>query len=176
MIILLVILGLLCILALAAGVYLYIRLRRREADIQAVLERPRQPDGMSGNKDDAAIDQFLYDRCCRYMTERQPFLVESFSLGDLAAALFTNKSYLSRTINRYSGKNFRQYLNYYRVMYAMELFRRNRSLKVNQLAELSGFRSATSFLNAFKALMKEPPSEWCARVRRKLDRPDRENK
>lgn len=170
--IIIIILGLLCILAMAAGVYLLVRLRRREADIRAVL-RPREKDAASRNKDDAAIDQILYDRCCRYMTERRPFLVESFSLGDLAAALFTNKSYLSQTINRFSGKNFRQYLNYYRVMYAMELFRKDKSLRVNQLAELSGFRSSTSFLNAFKKQMGENPSAWCARVRDKTEQPDK---
>ena len=54
----------------------------------------------------SVVDQFLYDRCCRYMADRKPFLVESFSLGDLASVLFTNKVYLSKTINYYSGKNF----------------------------------------------------------------------
>ena len=46
----------------------------------------------------SVVDQFLYDRCCRYMADRKPFLVESFSLGDLASVLFTNKVYLSKTI------------------------------------------------------------------------------
>jgi len=172
---LVLILGLLCILALAAGVYLYLRLRRKEAELPAA-PRPHDAEWNSADRDDAAIDQFLYDRSCRYMTERRPFLVESFSLGDLAAALFTNKAYLSRTINHFSGKNFRQYLNYYRIMYAQDLYRKDMSLKVNQLAELSGFRSPTSFLNAFKAQTGETPSAWCARCRSRYARSGRGNK
>ena len=113
------------------------------------------------------VDQFLYDRCCRYMADRKPFLVESFSLGDLASVLFTNKVYLSKTINYYSGKNFRSYINYYRVMYAMELFRRNKSLTVTELGSLAGFHSGTTFNQAFKAVMQESPSTWCARLRKK---------
>ena len=114
-----------------------------------------------------AVDQFLYDRCCRYMADRKPFLVESFSLGDLASVLFTNKVYLSKTINYFSGKNFRSYINHYRVMYAMELFRKNKSLTVSELGALSGFHSGTTFNQAFKAVMQESPSTWCARLRKK---------
>lgn len=118
----------------------------------------------------APVDQFLYDRCCRFMTERRPFLVETFSLQDLANAVYTNKVYLSKTINRYSGKNFRQYVNYYRVMYAMELYRENMGLRISELTQLSGFRSTTVFLRSFKYVMGEQPSHWCSRVRKKYGR------
>ena len=101
------------------------------------------------------------------MADRKPFLVESFSLGDLASVLYTNKVYLSKTINYFSGKNFRNYVNYYRVMYAMELFRKNKSLKVTELGSLSGFHSATTFNQALKAVMEESPSTWCARLRKR---------
>lgn len=114
-----------------------------------------------------ATNQLLYDRCCKYLAERKPFLVESFSLGDLASALYTNKVYLSKTINYFSGRNFRQFINHYRVMYAMDLFRRDGHLKVNDLAELSGFHSTTTFTQAFRSVMEETPSTWCARMRRK---------
>ena len=43
-------------------------------------------------------DRELFVRCCRYMELRKPFLVEKFSLEDLALAMFTNKLYLSQTI------------------------------------------------------------------------------
>ena len=112
-------------------------------------------------------DQFLYDRCCRYMTEFRPYLVSSFSLQDLANAVYTNKFYLSKTINRFSGKNFRQYVNYYRIMYAMDLFKENKSLRIAEMAELCGFHSTTSFNQSFKLVMGETPSIWCSRVRKK---------
>ena len=163
----LLILALCCVLAVAVCAVLYLRLRKKEAQMKAVLEQPRAADGLSAPYEMAAIDQYLYDRCCRYMTEFRPFLVKTFTLQDLANAVFTNKYYLSKTINRFSGKNFRQYVNYYRVMYSMDLFRDNLSLRVTEMAELSGFHSVTSFNQSFKKVMGESPSIWCSRVRKK---------
>ena len=162
------VLAFLCALAVTVCLVLYLRLRNKEARIRAVLsEQPQKSDGTSEPYELAAIDQYLYDRCCRYMTEFRPFLVKSFTLQDLASAVFTNKFYLSKAINRFSGKNFRQYVNYYRVMYSMDLFRKNMSLRVTEMAELSGFHSTTSFNQSFKKVMGESPSLWCSRVRKK---------
>ena len=163
----LLVLALLCSLAVALCLVLYLRLRKNEARIKAVLEQPSKSDDASEPYELAAIDQYLYDRCCRYMTEFRPFLVKTFTLQDLANAVFTNKYYLSKAINRFSGKNFRQYVNYYRIMYSMDLFRKNMSLRVTEMAELSGFHSTTSFNHSFKVVMGESPSIWCSRVRKK---------
>ena len=160
-------LAFLCVLAVGVGIVLWRRLRQKEAQLEAASKQPAPGDERSPEYEMTAIDQLLYDRCCRYMTERRPFLVDSFSLQDLANAVYTNKSYLSKTINRFSGRNFRQYVNYYRVMYAMELYRNNMNLRISELAQLSGFHSVTSFFQSFKLVMGEPPSHWCSRVRRK---------
>ena len=154
---------------LLTGVYL---LGRRRALRESTQRRQSSLAKKGSNTESqadgpAVVDQFLYDRCCRYMADRKPFLVESLSLGDLASVLYTNRVYLSKTINYYSGKNFRSYINYYRVMYAMELFRRNKSLTVTELGSLAGFHSGTTFNQAFKAVMQESPSTWCARLRKK---------
>ena len=171
-------LGVIGVLAVAAAVWLYLRLRKLKAQHRAVQNGPARPSASpTGNAatdfEMLAIDQFLYDKVCRYMTEHKPFLVESFSLQALANALYTNRVYLSKTINHYSGKNFRQYVNYYRVMYAMDLFRNNMSLRVSEMSELSGFHSPTSFFQSFRLVMGEAPSEWCARVREKYKRKKR---
>ena len=154
---------------LLTGVYLLGRRRALRESAQRQQSSLAKKGGNTESQADgpAVVDQFLYDRCCRYMADRKPFLVESFSLGDLASVLFTNKVYLSKTINYYSGKNFRSYINYYRVMYAMELFRKNKSLTVSELGALAGFHSGTTFNQAFKAVMQESPSTWCARLRKK---------
>ena len=154
---------------LLTGVYLLGRRRALRESAQRQQSSLAKKGGNTESQADgpAVVDQFLYDRCCRYMADRKPFLVESFSLGDLASVLFTNRVYLSKTINYYSGKNFRSYINYYRVMYAMELFRRNKSLTMAELGSLAGFHSGTTFNSAFKAVMKESPSTWCARLRKK---------
>ena len=158
------------VLVIAVTIYLIVRLYRKEAELRALdIIRPDADNMFPSNTDQdfTVTDQFLYDRCCRFMVERRPFLVIDYQLQDLANSLYTNRSYLSKTINRFSGKNFRSYVNYYRVMYAMELFRANMSLRIIDLAELSGFRSESSFLNSFRSVMGEAPSIWCARIRKK---------
>ena len=95
---LLLFLAFLLVLAVAAGFILLKHLHRKEAQLKSVLEQSRPEDAPSIPNEMSAIDQLLYDRCCRYMTEHRPFLVESFSLQDLANAVYTNKGYLSKTI------------------------------------------------------------------------------
>lgn len=122
---------------------------------------------------DEDVDRDLYERCCQLMDHRKPFLVDKFSLTDLARALYTNKVYLSRSINYYSGKNFRQFVNYYRVKYAMEQFVANKHLRVSELSELSGFHSTVSFNMAFKLVTGVTPSDWkrqCLQSARRAER------
>ncbi|MBR6053751.1 MAG: AraC family transcriptional regulator [Bacteroidales bacterium] len=116
-------------------------------------------------KDMVTMDKALYERCCAYMESKRPFLVESLTLGDLANAMFTNTLYLSRTINACSGKNFRRYVNDYRVEYAMMIFRNNTSLKIAQLSVMSGFHTVVTFNMAFKLVKGVAPSVWCQSVR-----------
>lgn len=107
------------------------------------------------------VDEDLFNRCCSYMEHKKPFLVEALTLSDLASAMFTNTLYLSRTINACSGKNFRRFVNDYRVDYAMGLFRKNMSLKVSELSEMSGFHTVVTFNMAFKLVKGVTPSIWC---------------
>ena len=149
-----------CVVAVAVCVALFLRLRGKDVQMKAVLEQPSEADGLSAPYELAAIDQYLYDRCCRYMTEFRPFLVSTFSLQDLANAVYTNKFYLSKTINRFSGG--RQYISG-----TMDLFKENKSLRITEMAQLCGFHSTTSFNQSFKLVMGETPSVWCSRIRKK---------
>lgn len=102
----------------------------------------------------------LYSRVMLYMNEKQPFLDPDFRMENMAEDLYSNKLYLSRTINLLSGRNFRQFLNYHRIQYAISLFKKDPRLKVGEVASMSGFNSAVSFNMAFKVNMGKTPSEW----------------
>ena len=81
-------------------------------------------------------------------------------MDDLAETLYSNKLYLSRTINTLSGRNFRQFINYHRIQYAISLFKKDPRLKVGEVATMSGFHSSVSFNMAFKVNMGKTPTEW----------------
>ncbi len=102
----------------------------------------------------------LYSRIQKHMEEKKPFLDSSFSIADLAESLFSNKLYMSKTINIQSGRNFRQFVNYYRVMYAQELWTKDLKLKVLEVSEMSGFHTVVSFNMAFKLNTGLTPTEW----------------
>lgn len=102
----------------------------------------------------------LYNRVMLYMNEKKPFLDPYFRMDDLAETLYSNKLYLSRTINTLSGRNFRQFINYHRIQYAISLFKKDPRLKVGEVATMSGFNSTVSFNMAFKINIGKTPSEW----------------
>ncbi|MBR4755640.1 MAG: AraC family transcriptional regulator [Bacteroidales bacterium] len=102
----------------------------------------------------------LYRKVMFLMTEKKPYLDPSFCMNDLAEQVYSNKLYVSKTINILSGRNFRQFLNYHRIQHAMALFRKDPRLKVSEAAEMSGFNSTVSFNMAFKVNTGKTPSEW----------------
>ena len=102
----------------------------------------------------------LYEKAVDYMESQLPYLDPDFTQEVLARILYSNKLYLSRTINTMSGRNFRQFVNFHRVQYAMTLFRKDPKLKIGEVAALSGFNSGVSFNMAFKVNTGKTPSEW----------------
>ena len=61
----------------------------------------------ASDEEDTARMGRLYDRAVRLMEEKKPYLREGYCLPEMATSLFSNKAYLSRTINVFSGRNFR---------------------------------------------------------------------
>ncbi len=117
------------------------------------------------DQDEMEKMQDLFDRISRIMEKDRPFLNATYSLQDMANAAFTNKTYVSKTVNTVSGKNFRQFVNGYRVQYSVELLQQNPRLTVGQLADKSGFNSSVTFTMAFKLNMGETPGEYLIRHR-----------
>ena len=115
--------------------------------------------------EDVARMSRIYARVVDLMEQKRPFLDDAFSLEDLSLSVFTNKSYLSKTINVMSGRNFSQFINYYRIQYSLELIRKDPSLRVTSLALMSGFHTTVTFTMAFKLNVGEPPSRYLERIR-----------
>ena len=112
----------------------------------------------------------LYERIQTYFDEEKPFLNGNLTINDVVARVFSNKVYISRAICQCTGRNFCQYVNYHRVMYAMECFRNNTELKVAELWPLCGFNTIVSFNMAFRLFMNENPSDWCRKEKIRLSK------
>ncbi len=112
----------------------------------------------------------LYDRIVEYFEQEKPFLDNRLTINDVVRVVFSNKVYISRAISQFTGRNFCQFVNYYRISYSKECFRLDPDLKVSNLAEMSGFNSVVSYNMAFRLFMNENPSEWCRKERQKIRR------
>ncbi len=112
----------------------------------------------------------LYDRIVTYFEEEKPFLDSRLTINDVVRVVFSNKVYISRAISQFTGRNFCQFVNYYRIAYSKECFRMNPDLKITALAEMSGFNSVVSYNMAFRLFMEENPSDWCRKERQKIRR------
>lgn len=102
----------------------------------------------------------VYQRVVRYMEESKPFLDESLGLEQISKAVFSNKVYVSKNINYYSGRNVRQFINWYRIQHAIGLLKADPHLKMEDVSVLSGFHSSVSFNMAFRLFEGKTPTQW----------------
>lgn len=112
----------------------------------------------------------IYARIVTLFEIEKPYLNSELTINDVVKKIFTNKLYISRAISRFTGRNFCQFVNYYRVTHSIKIFRDNPDLKVVELASQSGFNSSVSFSMAFRLFMSECPSDWCRKERNKIVR------
>ena len=102
----------------------------------------------------------MYELAVRHMARSRMFLNPDLKIEELARSLHTNRMYLSRTINACSGRNFKQFVNWYRIGYAVDLIGRDRRLRMDEVARLSGFNNQPTFNLAFRLVMGVTPSEY----------------
>lgn len=110
----------------------------------------------------------IYARICRHMEVEKPYLKEGLTIDDMCRELYTNKIYLSKVIHACTSYNFSQFMNLYRVRYAMKLYRSEPSLKMTDLAVLSGFGNSVSFNMAFRLFVDMTPGDWARLCRSEM--------
>lgn len=121
--------------------------------------------------DESRIDDIykdLYERVLAYFEAEKPYLDGELTINDLVKRLYSNKLYISRAISQFTGRNFCQFVNYYRVIHSIECFRNNPDHKIHELASMSGFNSIVSYNMAFRLFMGENPSEWCRKEKSRM--------
>ncbi|MFP4555473.1 MAG: helix-turn-helix domain-containing protein [Bacteroidales bacterium] len=72
-------------------------------------------------------------------------------IWDVCEMLGTNRTYVSKIINREYGRNFCSHVNHYRVENAKLLIKQNKNLTNEQIAELSGFGTINSLYRVFQS-------------------------
>ena len=95
-----------------------------------------------------------------WMEAEKPYLNPEFRLLDLRQILPLNRTYLSQLINTEYGCNFYQFVTKYRIDEAKRLMTEHPDMKLQDVAEQSGFSSPVVFSRIFARETGITPREW----------------
>ena len=160
-----------------AGIVLYIFVHKKSSKGHSIFVRGkrarvvesllsgslREPD-LLGSAEDTHMNR-LYRSVVNYMRNEKPFLDPTLRLDKLASRMTSNRVYLSRTINAFSGVNFNAFVNRYRVEYSIELMNKNPDARVDELAHASGFQTESTYARVFKQIIGETPGAYMRNIK-----------
>lgn len=117
------------------------------------------------NKDYAYIDQkptnsSLKEKMERLMLKEHLYKDNSISVELVSKKLNTNRTYLARMMRDEFGTTFVNYINTLRVEEAKRLIRENKNERLEDIALMCGFASASTFTKTFKAITGVTPHMW----------------
>ena len=88
------------------------------------------------------------------------YLDSNLSMADLAKNLGISGHHLSQVLNESLGKSYGEYINSLRIGHAQTLLIEQPNVKIEEIAEQSGFNSKSTFNTAFKKLTGQTPSQY----------------
>ena len=133
-----------------------------------IVARPKpwvdaEPDTIDQAEEDAVKRQYR-ENLEAWMEKDKPYLNPEFRLVDLMQVLPMNRTYLSQFINVEYGCNFYQYVTNFRIEEAKRLMHECPDMKSQEIAEKTGFSSATVFSRTFARETGFTPTEWIGSV------------
>lgn len=115
-------------------------------------------------------DEALFRKLESLMNDEHLYRDNELSLEKVASLLGTNKSYVSRIINRYTEKTFYGYINTYRIEEATKILGDpSDTTQLKVLYEQIGYNSLQAFYRVFQKEVGCPPSKYREQIK-KIDR------
>lgn len=109
----------------------------------------------------------LWQKIENMMSGQKIFCRKDLSLDVLAEEAGTNRTYLSKTINRFSHGDFYTYLNKYRVKEAIDIIKTSeQSVPFKQIADQVGYNSLQIFYKVFVKETGLPPGKYRTELQR----------
>lgn len=107
----------------------------------------------------------LMERIDFAMRDEKLFLQTDLSLVTLCEKVGTNRTYASKAIKDAKGCNFSDYVNRFRLEYALEMMKNTPKddIVVQNIAMQCGCGSIQTFYRYFKLLYNETPTQWLER-------------
>ena len=103
-------------------------------------------------------------RLLQRVIDEKMYLDPMLSLVSLAAALKTNRTYLSASIHSCYNQNFSDFINTLRIRYALELMENSgKDVNIKDVAMQSGYNHVQSFYRHFSEIMEMTSRTWLSR-------------
>ena len=93
--------------------------------------------------------------------QQQLYLKKDLTLSDLATALNSNRTYVSKYLSQVTGQTFYDYINQLRIeRVSIPMMREHPEYKLDFVAQESGFASISTFRRAFMKLTGQTPGQF----------------
>lgn len=166
------------VLSMLVGLFFFLRYRTQRRSYRELVERHRQfvqrsdlirrfhsPESTPPAPHDADAD--LFRSLESLMRESKLYRQNDISLDKVASLLGSNRTYVSRIINRYAEKTFYGYVNMYRIEEATQILADvNSDRTMKSICDGVGYNSLTAFYRVFQKEIGCPPSKYREEVRR----------
>lgn len=116
----------------------------------AVRPKPKKVDGAKQ----------LMEKLDRLMHDEQPFKNPALKLDDLATELDVSRHIMSQVLNEYQVGGYANYIRKFRIEEAKRLIATEEHLSLEGIGYEAGFRSKSSFFDAFKKIMHCTPAAY----------------
>lgn len=112
-------------------------------------------DAITSDRKDSYIRKHITD----LFENEKIYLNPNLKVSDIAAAIGTNRTYISAYFNKETQCTFYDYVNRFRIEYACKQLDCTDD-KIVQIAETSGFNSAQAFIRVFTKIKGISPSKY----------------
>jgi len=104
----------------------------------------------------------LSEKIIEYFDAEKPYLNPNFTLTELAAALHCPQHHISYCFSDFLETNFTKLRSLKRIEYAQNILKgeNTKELSIDQIAQMSGFSSRSTFFSTFKELTGMTPTEF----------------
>ena len=102
----------------------------------------------------------ITERLEQIMQQEKPYKNGGLKMSDLAQILEVTPHVLSEHLNNNLGKSFSLFINEYRVKEAALILKENQQLTLEAIGQECGFRSNSTFYNAFKQHFGMTPAKY----------------
>ena len=113
-------------------------------------------------------DRHLWEKVERMMNVDKLYLRKDLTLESMAQELATNRTYLSKAVNAFSGGNFSSYVDRFRIREAVGIIEaRGGAVDLKELGPAVGYSSVTAFYRAFSKETGLSPGKYREEIQRR---------